>query len=333
VFTERDLAALAELGGVEAVVPVGPVATSALTHEGDTVSRGDGVIATAPTYLENARFREGRAFEPGQAEAVLNPAASELFAAPVGVGDSLSVTLASGQRRTVTVTGVLNGSESLSPFEGFGSAPRVYVPTDPFYTTTLELPDGEQSTVYSLFVLEATGVGAVDEATANARAYLEEESDARTLLAADAVFRLQTSAELLDQLREILDIFTGFVTGIAVISLVVAAIGIGNIMLVSVTERTREIGIMKAVGAQRRDVLGLFLAESMVLGLVGAVLGIVTGVAAAYAATSYVGIPVRFDYTWIAVAVGVGVLVGVVAGLYPAWRAARTDPIEALRYE
>jgi putative ABC transport system permease protein len=100
-----------------------------------------------------------------------------------------------------------------------------------------------------------------------------------------------------------------------------------------VTERTREIGIMKAVGAQNRDVLGLFLVESVILGVIGSVLGIGLGVAGAALATTLLEFGLVLPFAWFAVAVAVGVLVGVFAGLYPAWRAARTDPIEALRYE
>ena len=117
------------------------------------------------------------------------------------------------------------------------------------------------------------------------------------------------------------------------IALIVGAIGIANIMLVSVTERTREIGIMKAVGARNRDVMGLFLAEATVLGGAGAVVGLPLGLAVAYGATAYAEVSFTPAYAWLAIAVGVGLGVGVVAGLYPAWRAARVDPIDALRYE
>ena len=104
-------------------------------------------------------------------------------------------------------------------------------------------------------------------------------------------------------------------------------------MLVSVTERTREIGIMKAVGARNREVMQLFLVESVLLGAFGALVGLPLGVAGGWVATRYAEIPLTLAPGWFAVAVGVGVFVGVVAGLYPAWRAARVDPIDALRYE
>jgi putative ABC transport system permease protein len=104
-------------------------------------------------------------------------------------------------------------------------------------------------------------------------------------------------------------------------------------MLVSVTERTREIGIMKAVGAGNRDILVLFLVEAVLIGIVGAVFGTLLGIAGGFLIGEYIGIPYVFPTEWAAVAVLVGVLVGVLAGLYPAWDAARTDPIDALRYE
>ena len=117
------------------------------------------------------------------------------------------------------------------------------------------------------------------------------------------------------------------------IALVVAAIGIANIMLVSVAERTREIGVMKAVGARNRDVMELFLTEATLLGVVGAVVGLPLGILVAFGATNYAEVAFTPAYVWFAIAVGVGVLVGIVAGLYPAWRAARIDPIDALRHE
>ena len=90
---------------------------------------------------------------------------------------------------------------------------------------------------------------------------------------------------------------------------------------------------MKAIGAQKREILQLFLIESVVLGVFGAVVGTVVGILGGYAATEYIDVPFVFAPEWVAVAVVVGIAVGVVAGLYPAWNAARVDPIEALRYE
>jgi putative ABC transport system permease protein len=104
-------------------------------------------------------------------------------------------------------------------------------------------------------------------------------------------------------------------------------------MLVSVTERTREIGIMKAVGARNREVMGVFVIEAALLGTLGSILGVPLGILVGYGAAGYADVTFALAPEWIVLAVVVGLLVGVLAGLYPAWRAARVDPIDALRHE
>jgi putative ABC transport system permease protein len=120
---------------------------------------------------------------------------------------------------------------------------------------------------------------------------------------------------------------------IAAVSLLVGGIGIMNIMLVSVTERTREIGIRMAVGARPRDVLAQFLVEALTLAFFGGLIGVGTGVLAARQLAAHFGWPTLLRPDIIAIAVAFSGLVGVVFGLYPAQKAARLDPIEALRYE
>ena len=165
------------------------------------------------------------------------------------------------------------------------------------------------------------------------QSYLDEDSDARRLTPGETELVARTGGDFVERIGDVIERITRFVTGIAVIALVVGAIGIANIMLVSVTERTREIGVMKAVGARNRDVMGLFLIEAGLLGAVGAALGLPLGLAVGYGATRYAEVEFALAPDWMVLAVAVGVLVGVVSGLYPAWRAARVDPIDALRYE
>jgi len=121
--------------------------------------------------------------------------------------------------------------------------------------------------------------------------------------------------------------------GVAAISLVVGGIVVMNIMLVSVTERTKEIGIRKAVGARRKDILTQFLIEAVMVTAIGGVFGVLTGFGTAWLIALAIGFPLLFSGWSAVLGVGVSSVVGVISGLWPAWRAARLDPIEALRAE
>jgi putative ABC transport system permease protein len=120
---------------------------------------------------------------------------------------------------------------------------------------------------------------------------------------------------------------------IGLISLLVGAIGVMNIMLVSVTERTKEIGIRKALGATKLSILAQFLFEAVILAVIGAILGILLGIFLGSLFTAQLNMSVVIPYTYLVMAVVVTSLIGIVAGIYPAWMASRQDPIDALRYE
>ncbi|MHA2600689.1 MAG: ABC transporter permease [Candidatus Thorarchaeota archaeon SMTZ1-83] len=159
-----------------------------------------------------------------------------------------------------------------------------------------------------------------------------------------------TPKSVLDAISSIISTIELFVSAITAISLIVAGVGIMNIMLTSLMERTREIGILKALGMQKRTVLGVFLNEALVIGLVGSVLGILTGSALALSIdqlgllegfttgtynTVLGEITIRpvFDLSLFINSLVFGVMISVVFGLYPAWRAARMEPVDALRHE
>ncbi len=147
-------------------------------------------------------------------------------------------------------------------------------------------------------------------------------------------FVIINQSDLISIFGDILGAMTIFLSAIAFISLVVGGIGIMNIMLVSVTERTREIGLRKAVGAKRRNVLGQFLIEAVTLALIGGMLGIALGAGGAVAATSFVpNFSAVVGVDAIAISILFSMAVGLFFGIYPAYRASRLNPIDALRYE
>lgn len=150
---------------------------------------------------------------------------------------------------------------------------------------------------------------------------------------AAADFSVRTAKDALQTLGAVTGILTSLLAGIAAISLIVGGIGIMNIMLVTVTERTKEIGLLKAIGAKQRDILTQFLIESVVLTSLGGLVGMTVGILGAYGLTQLIHIPFVLQPSSVAISIGVSVVVGIVFGLYPARRAAKLSPIDALRYE
>ena len=146
-------------------------------------------------------------------------------------------------------------------------------------------------------------------------------------------FRIRNSADFMKMLDKTSTMMTNLLLVVALISLIVGGVGIMNIMLVSVTERTREIGLRMAVGARSRDILKQFLIESIVLCLVGGFTGIILGHGAALLVEFQLNWPVESSPGAVLSAVAVSAAVGVIFGFYPAWKASKLDPIEALRYE
>ncbi len=344
VFTEVDRQALLNIDGVERVIASGNVVVTtlktdarALPFQALTATNSD-----ADEVRNQDLYFAGGPFTDGATEIVLGwnlalalggdtPPVTE---PSLQVGDTVAITLQDNSTRNVTVAGILVFQESL-----FGSGNgAAHVPLDPFYTTFRESPTtGVSVRVYDGFTVVAERGTDIDLVRDAVSAYMMDESDASTLLTGlDVTILVATASDITKQIGAAFDQVTIFVAGIAGVSLLVGGIMIATIQLISVTERTKEIGLMKAIGALDGDVLRLFLVESMIIGLVGSIAGIGVGLGAGAAmVAAFFGDDVAFvvPYQWIGIAVGVGVLTGIIAGYLPARRATKIQPVEALNYE
>ena len=148
-----------------------------------------------------------------------------------------------------------------------------------------------------------------------------------------ADFTILSQQEILSTVSQVTGTFTTLLGGIAAISLLVGGIGIMNIMLVTVTERTREIGLRQALGAKKKTIVTQFLVESVILTFFGGILGMIFGISVSYGLSLFMGFPIAISPGSILLSMGVSGAIGIIFGLYPARRAADLQPIEALRYE
>jgi len=150
---------------------------------------------------------------------------------------------------------------------------------------------------------------------------------------ADADFRIMSQSDILSTASSVTSTFTTLLTGIAAISLVVGGIGIMNIMLVTVTERTREIGLRKALGAKKKNIITQFLIEAIILTFAGGIIGMFVGIFTSFVISKLMSIAFTVSVGSIVLAIGVSGATGIVFGWYPARKASNLEPIEALRYE
>ena len=284
------------------------------------------VVGVWPDFfgIQNMRLELGRLFTPGEERG-----RRRLAVIGSQVGDRLSTSSAQLVGQTILVRGI--PFEVIGVLEEKGSQgwdnpdERLYIPL-----ATAQFRVIGSDYVRSINV-QAASADRMDAAMAEIDRVLRREH--RIAPGEEADFNVRNMASLMSTFQETTQTFTFLLAGIAAISLLVGGIGIMNIMLVSVTERTREIGVRKALGARRRHILLQFLIESVVLCIAGGVLGILAGWGGAELLRKMAGWQTAVAPESVLLAFGFSALVGVFFGIWPARRAARLDPIESLRYE
>lgn len=313
-----DLADVQALPGVTHVAPSKYVSSSAA--RGSEKTNRITVEATNEHYLEarNMKLASGRNLSKVDLDneskvcVIGQRIARDLFGTADALGKTLKV-----EGHEFLVVGVLEGKgESMGlDTEGIAVIP---------FTVARQL--GADAKIGTLYV-KASDESRVSEVKSGLTSFL-----VNTKQLPSTSFNVTSQDEMLDATSEVSKTMTLLLAGIASISLIVAGIGVMNVMLVSVAERVREIGIKKALGARRIDILAQFLIEALLICVVGGAAGILCGVVAGYAASA-LGIAYTVSTTVIAGAVIASTAIGLIFGVFPAYRAARLRPIEALRQE
>ncbi|MBU3161736.1 ABC transporter permease [Clostridium frigoris] len=276
------------------------------------------------------RFLNEREVEEGKSVAVIDQtSAIALFGTDDAVGKSFKLGPV-GSSKSATVVGVskassmFGGSRSGPPSRSGDSTPTLVTVPITFLETLFPL-DFNISTLTMTSTSQVNSVQTGNEALK----ILQAKHDNK----ATDLYKATNSASMLESINQVLGIFTTFLSAVAAISLLVGGIGVMNIMLVSVTERTREIGIRKAIGATTNAILFQFLTESVILSVIGGLIGMTLGIVAAQIIGSFAGITPSVSIIVILETILFSSAVGIFFGIYPARKAAKLNPIDALRYE
>jgi putative ABC transport system permease protein len=319
-LNQKDVNTVSKVGGVNASAPL-TIVGGKVNGDNGTYNRGF-VIGTSPDLpiLLNQSLAYGNFFnssETGANVAILGQdAANRLFNESVPLGHSFTF-----HNQQFIVYGIFNQFTSLPLSEQANFNDAIFIPNQVAET----LSDNTAPT-YEILA-RASNMSQTKLTASNINSALT------TAHGGGGGFSVATSNENISQNNDILNLLTALIAGVAAISLLVAGIGIMNVMLVSVTERVREIGIKKAVGATNRQIWSQFMVEATLISLVGGLIGI--ALAYAVEAGFLVATNLKPSISWqiVAIAAGTSLLVGIVFGTVPAIKAARKDPIDALRAE
>ncbi len=335
-ITDADIEAIKQL---ESIGVVSPMAFNMAMCESDH-EKGTGMIMAGTTDLQHimaSKMLYGRFYNESDYEAaryvvcIDNLSAFSLFGYENCVGEKLNITY-NGNTVAFKIIGVGDSTsmmemdtESLATMMESSSAMGTMVSVMMPSTTYNEF--FAQNGKYQMVYLTANDDRFLDSAGASAVNVLE----ARHSNSGREVYKVSNMATYIELINTVINVFTAFIAAVGAISLVVGGIGVMNIMLVSVTERTREIGIRKALGAKTSTIMLQFLTESVILCCIGGFIGLVLGVAGALGVAAYVDVPISIQFSTILLAVGFSSAIGIFFGIYPARRAAKMLPIEALR--
>lgn len=303
------------------IAAVAPQSNSTATVKYKINNRETTILGTSPDYqiiksinAQMGRFLSQNDLDNLQKVAIIGTAVvNDIFEGGNPLGQKMKI---NGQM--FTVVGVLEEKDN---GQDEGADDTVIIPV----TVAQRL---FRSGTIRNFAIQATSPDTVESAMTKLKEFLE-----KTYKDSDA-YRVFNQAEMLSNLDSMTGTMTAVLAGIAAISLVVGGIGIMNIMLVSVTERTREIGIRKAIGAKKKNILVQFLIEAIIVTGIGGILGVLIGLSIIrFIIGGFDLVPEVYSIPWIMISFGISLVVGVVFGLFPAYKAASLNPIEALRSE